>query len=90
MNLKIEVSLWSLLHYAAIAGFGFTLGIVGAAEVMWILWALVQAAKGLLLGDGGEERMRASTQRRSKAQRQHSGQSYLIKRKSNLYLLRIY
>nr|DAE98851.1 MAG TPA: hypothetical protein [Caudoviricetes sp.] len=34
--------------------------------------------------------MRASTQRRSKAQRQHSGQSYLIKRKSNLYLLRIY
>ena len=48
MNLKIEVSLWSLLHYAAIAGFGFTLGIVGAAEVMWILWVLVQLAKGLM------------------------------------------
>lgn len=45
---KIEVSFWSLLHYAAIAGFGFTLGIVGAIEVLWILWALVQAAKGLL------------------------------------------
>ena len=48
MNLKIEVSFWSLLHYAAIAGFGFTVGVVGAAEVMWILWALVQAVKGLL------------------------------------------
>lgn len=48
MNLKIEVSLWSLLHYAAIAGFGFTLGIVGAAEVVWVLWALVQAVKCLL------------------------------------------
>lgn len=48
MNLKIEVSLWSLLQYAAIAGFGFALGILGAAEVVWILWALVQAVKGLL------------------------------------------
>lgn len=48
MNLKIEVSLSSLLHYAAIVGFGFTLGIFGAVEVVWILWALVQAAKGLL------------------------------------------
>ena len=48
MNLKIEVSLWSLLHYAAIAGFGFTLGIIGAAEVVWILWVLVQVAKGLM------------------------------------------
>lgn len=48
MNLKIEVSLWSLLHYAAIVGFGFTLGIFGAVEVVWVLWALVQAAKGLL------------------------------------------
>ncbi len=35
MNLKIEVSLSSLLHYAAIVGFGFTLGILGAAEVVW-------------------------------------------------------
>lgn len=48
MNLKIEVSFWSFLHYAAIAGFGFTLGIVGAIEVLWILWALIQAVKGLL------------------------------------------
>lgn len=48
MNLKIEVSFWTLLYYAAVAGFGFTLGILGAAEVVWILWALVQAAKGLL------------------------------------------
>lgn len=48
MNLKIEVSLWSLLHYAAIAGFGFTLGILGAAEVVWVLWVLVQLAKGLM------------------------------------------
>lgn len=48
MNLKIEVSLWSLLHYAAIAGFGFTLGIIGAAEVVWVLWVLVQLAKGLM------------------------------------------
>ena len=47
MNLKIEVRLWSLLHYAAIAGFGFTLGIIGAAEVVLVLWVLVQAAKGL-------------------------------------------
>ena len=48
MNLKIEVSFWSLLHYAAIAGFGFTVGIFGAIEVLWILWALIQAVKGLL------------------------------------------
>lgn len=48
MNLKIEVSFWSLLHYAAVAGFGFTLGILGAAEVVWVLWVLVQAAKGLM------------------------------------------
>ena len=48
MNLKIEVSLWSLLHYAAIAGFGFTLVIIGAAEVVWVLWVLVQLAKGLM------------------------------------------
>lgn len=48
MNLKIEVSFLTLLHYSAIAGFGFMIGIVGAAEVLWILWALVQAAKGAI------------------------------------------
>lgn len=48
MNLKIEVSFWTLLHYSAIAGFGFMIGIVGAVEVLWILWALVQAAKSLM------------------------------------------
>lgn len=48
MNLKIEVSFLTLLHCSAIAGFGFMLGIVGAVEVLWILWALVQAVKGLL------------------------------------------
>lgn len=49
MNLKIEVSFWTLLHYSAIAGFGFMIGIVGAVEVLWILWALVQAAKGVIV-----------------------------------------
>ena len=48
MNLKIEVGFWSLLHYAASVGFGFTLGIVGAAEVLWMLWGLIWAVKGLL------------------------------------------
>lgn len=48
MDLKIEVSFWTLLHYSAIAGFGFMIGIVGAVEVLWMLWALVQAVKGLL------------------------------------------
>ena len=48
MNLKIEVSLWSLLHYAAIAGFGFTVGIIGAAEVGGVYWVLVKVAKGLM------------------------------------------
>lgn len=48
-NLQIEISTLTMLRYAALAGFGFTLGILGAAEVVWILWALVQAAKGLLL-----------------------------------------
>lgn len=49
MNLKIEVSFWTLLHYSAIAGFGFTIGVVGAAEVLWILWALMQAVKGVIV-----------------------------------------
>lgn len=48
-NLQIEISTLTMLRYAALAGFGFALGILGAAEVLWILWALVQAAKGLLL-----------------------------------------
>lgn len=47
-NLQIEISTMTMLRYATLAGFGFTLGILGAAEVVWILWALVQAAKGLL------------------------------------------
>ncbi len=47
-NLQIEISTLTTLRYAALAGFGFTLGILGAAEVVWILWALIQAAKGLL------------------------------------------
>ena len=47
-NLQIEISTMTMLRYATLAGFGFTLGIIGAAEVVWILWALVQAAKGLL------------------------------------------
>lgn len=47
-NLQIEISTLTMLRYAALAGFGFTLGILGAAEVVWILWALVHAAKGLL------------------------------------------
>lgn len=47
-NLQIEISTLTMLRYAALAGFGFTIGILGAAEVVWILWALVQAAKGVL------------------------------------------
>jgi hypothetical protein len=47
-HVEIEISTLTMLRYAALAGFGFTLGILGAAEVLWILWALVQAAKGLL------------------------------------------
>lgn len=45
---QVETSLFPLLRFATIIGFGFTLGILGAAEVVWILWALAQAAKGLL------------------------------------------
>lgn len=48
-NLQIEISTLTMLRYAALAGFGFTLGILGAAEVLWILWALVQAAKGVIV-----------------------------------------
>lgn len=48
MNLQIEISTLTMLRYAALAGFGFTLGILGAAEVVWIPWALVQAAKSLM------------------------------------------
>lgn len=44
----VETSLFPLLRFATIIGFGFTLGILGAAEVVWILWALVQVAKGLM------------------------------------------
>ena len=33
-NLQIEVSTLTMLRYAALAGFGFTLGILGAAEVV--------------------------------------------------------
>lgn len=47
-SLQIEISTLTMLRYAALAGFGFTLGILGAAEVLWIFWALVQAAKRLL------------------------------------------
>ena len=47
-NLQIEISTLTMLRYAALAGFGFTIDILGAAEVVWILWALVQAAKGVL------------------------------------------
>lgn len=47
-NLQIEISTLTMLRYAALAGFGFTIGIVGAAEVLWILWALVQVAKGAI------------------------------------------
>ena len=45
---QVETSLFTLLRFATIVGFGFTLGILGAAEVVWILWTLVQVAKGLL------------------------------------------
>lgn len=45
---QVETSLFPLLRFATIIGFGFTLGIVGAVEGFWILWVLVQAAKGLL------------------------------------------
>lgn len=37
-----------MLRFATIVGFGFTLGIIGVAEVVWVLWVLVQAAKGLM------------------------------------------
>lgn len=47
-NLQIEISTLTMLRYAALAGFGFTLGILGAADVVWILWALVQVAKSLM------------------------------------------
>lgn len=47
-NLQIEISTLTMLRYAALAGSGFTLGILGAAEVVWILWALMQAAKGAI------------------------------------------
>lgn len=45
---QVETSLFPLLRFATIIGFGFTLGILGAAEVVWGLWVLVQAAKGLM------------------------------------------
>lgn len=48
-HVEIEISTLAMLRYAALAGFGFTLGILGAAEVVWILWALVQAAKGVIV-----------------------------------------
>lgn len=31
-KLQIEISTLTMLHYAALAGFGFTIGIVGAAK----------------------------------------------------------
>lgn len=46
---QVETSLFPLLRFATIIGFGFTLGILGAAEVVWILWALVQVAKGVIV-----------------------------------------
>lgn len=46
---QVETSLFPLLRFATIVGFGFTLGIIGADEVVWILWALVQAAKGVIV-----------------------------------------
>ena len=48
MKIYVETSLFPLLRFATIIGFGFTLGILGAAEVVWILRALVQVAKGLM------------------------------------------
>ena len=45
---QVETSLFPLLRFATIIGFGFTLGILGAAEVVWMLWVLVQLAKGLM------------------------------------------
>ena len=45
---QVETSPLPLLRFATIIGFCFTLGILGAAEVVWILWALVQAVKGLM------------------------------------------
>ena len=45
---QVETSLFPLLRFATIVGFGFTLSILGAAEAVWILWALVQVAKGLM------------------------------------------
>ena len=45
---KYETSLFPLLRFVTIVGFGFTLGIIGAAEVLWVLWVLVQLAKGLM------------------------------------------
>ena len=44
---QVDTSLFPLLRFATIIGFGFTLGILGAAEAVWVLWVLVQAAKGL-------------------------------------------
>ena len=44
---QVETSLFPLLRFATIIGFGFTLGILGAAEVVLVLWVLVKAAKGL-------------------------------------------
>ena len=45
---QVETSLFQLLRFATIIGFGFTLGIIGAAEVVWVLWVLVQLSKGLM------------------------------------------
>ena len=45
---QVETSLFPLLRFATIVGFGFTIGIIGAAEMVWVLWVLVQAAKGLM------------------------------------------
>lgn len=33
---QVETSLFLLLRFATIIGFGFALGILGAAEVVWV------------------------------------------------------
>lgn len=48
IDLHLDIDFWTLLRHAAIVGAGCTLGIVGAIEVLWILWVVVQAVKGLL------------------------------------------
>lgn len=45
---QVETSLFPLLRFATIIGFGFAIGILGVAEVVWMLWVLVQLAKGLM------------------------------------------